>query len=421
MQKISVKQIHTDLSRFQNRSGAYSVESVDRIVKDYDERLMRLNPITIWEDPNGKYWLLAGHSRLEAHHRLGLPDIFAAFFEGTEPEAIEYARNSNNLGTRETYLERVKLYREKYTSLGLEGITQYMLQYEEKRSVPFLTELLHLSPYAKTMQALAGVMDAQDQNTRSAIETIASMVGRCRILYADKLTDAHENEMFDYLIDNNHYKSVGKQKFIAMLRRITAKEAFGKNSPLNLAGKTHKPTAIKAYEIDEQQKLSEIATAEQQIKELHIRLCQPIADTDRNRLLAKRNKLIGDLDYLHKKLSKLRSSKAQYEDAAAAELLYDLFSPPPMKVAPKQTTLKDVAKTTERTAYTLNGVATDDLTGMVPIVSLKAGDKYRRKNKPTYKEWEVLDVLEGGLKVKSGDNNIHVVKTEANLLVYKTY
>lgn len=419
MEKVSLNQINIDLGRFQNRSGAYSEDSVERIVKDYDERLMKLNPITLWQDPKHRIWLLAGHSRLEAHHRLRLEDIWAAFFAGTEAEAIEYAKNSNNLGSRETYLERIKLYREKYPSLGLEGITQYMLQYEEKRSVAFLTELLHLNPYGKTIQALTGIMDAQDQNTRSIMETIASMVGRCRILYADKLTDAHENELFDYLIQNNNYKAVGKQKFLQMLKRITAKEAFGKNSPLNLSGKTHKPTAIKAYETDEQQKLSEIAETEQQIKELHLRLCQPIADTDRNSLLAQRNKLIGDLDYLHKNLSKLRATKAQYEDAAAIELLYDLFSPPPMKVAPKQTTLKDVVKTTERSAYTLNGVATDDLTGMVPIISLKAGDKYRRKNKPTYKDWEVLEVLEGGLKVKSGDNNIHVVKTESNLLVYK--
>ena len=417
MLKVQLHRIHTDIVRFQNRNGSYSTESVERICAAYDERLMQLNPITLWEDPDGKYWLLAGHSRLEAHHRLKMPDIWAAFFTGTEEEAIEYARNSNNLGSRETYLERVKLYREKYATLGFEGINQYMLQYEDKKTVPFLLELLHLTPAGKTMQTLAGVMDAQDHTTRSAIEAIASMIGRCRILFADKLTDSHENEMFDYLIQNNNYKSIGKQKFMETLRRITAKEAFGKNSPLNLAGKTHKPQAIKTYDSQEQQLLAEIGSVEQQIKELHNRLAQ--ANADRSVLTANRNKLIGELDYQLMSLSKLRATKTRYEEAASDELLYDLFSPlPAMK--PKQTTQKEVVKTAERSAYTLNGVATDDLTGMVPIASLKPGEKYKRKDKPTYKEWAVLELVEGGLKVMSGDNNIHVVKTECNLLVYKT-
>ena len=53
------------------------------------------------------------------------------------------------------------------------------------------------------------------------------------------------------------------------------------------------------------------------------------------------------------------------------------------------------------------------------IASLKPGEKYKRKNKPSYKEWLVLMVDDDALTVKSGDNNIHTVRTESNLLVYK--
>ena len=421
---ILLKEIYTDLARFQNRSGAYSERSVELICADFDERLMQVNPITLWKDPSGKKWLLAGHSRLEAHHRLGKSTIKAVFFTGTEAEAIEYARNSNNMGSRETYLERLRLYREKYAALGYEGIQQYILQYEDKRSLSFLLELLHLNPDGLLLNSLATLIDAGDQTQRNTLESMASMIGKCRIDFADKISHNHENEMFKFLLAESNFKNTNKAKFLKKVKGIVEKEYFSKISPLNLAGAIHKPDALKKYDQTEAALLAQLSETDNEVKELHTQLCKPMSTPARTKLLITRNNLLAAADDLRLKLSKLRASKSRYEEAALEE--YDMFNPPPATTLPKQTTLKQVVKSerqgverAERSHYTLNGVATDDTEGMVPIATLHPGDRYRRKNKPTYKTWKVLGINGNLLTVSSSDTNIHTVKTESNLLVYQ--
>lgn len=172
--EVRLEEINIDLKRFQNRNTAHSERSVAIICENYDERLMIVNPITLWKDINGKTWLLAGHSRLQAHRILKKPTIHSVFFEGTEAEAMEYAKNSNNIGSRENYLERLKLYREKYEALGYEGIQDYILKYEDRRSLNFLMELLHLNPEGALMEALTSTIDTGDQTGRNTLESIAS-------------------------------------------------------------------------------------------------------------------------------------------------------------------------------------------------------------------------------------------------------
>jgi len=424
IQDIRTDDIRTDLNRFQNRTGAFSERSVDLICANFDERLMQVNPITVWKDTQDLIWLLAGHSRLEAHRRLEKPTIKAAFFEGTEAEAIEYARNSNNLGSRETYLERLRLYREKYAALGYEGIREYILQYEDKRSLTFLLELLHLNPDGLLLNSLAAMMEIGDQTQRNTLESIASMIGRCRIDFADKLTHEHENEMFRWLLSESNFRGTNKGKFLGKVKGIVGGESFSKTNPLNLAGLVHKAESIKRYEQDEQALISRLSELDKQINELHNRLMKPNNNTGRAKLLIERNDLLATADALRLKLSKHRAAKSRYEEAALEE--YDMFNPPPMQPIPKQTTLKQLVKSEkqgaekeERTKYTLNGVATEDTDGMVPISELQVGNQYKRKNKPTYKAWTVLAVNGNLLTVTSGENNVHTVKTEKNLLVYR--
>jgi len=420
-----LKDINIDTKRFQNRNTSYSERSVQIICDNYDERLMTTNPVTLWKDKNGTIWLLAGHSRYKAHSILQKPTIKSVFFEGPEADAIEFARNSNNIGSRENYLERLKLYREKYKLLGYEGIQDYILKYEDKRSLPYLLELLHLNSDGRLIELLSSTIDAGDQTMRNTLESIASMIGRARIDYSDKLTNSHELEMFVWLSSDANFKSTNKGKFLKRIGSITAKERFDKNTPLLLSGQVYKPEAIKRYEKEEQELKDKLQSSESAISDIHQTLNKPCSTIERQRLILKRNGMLAEADALRLSLSKHTASKFRYEEAAENE--YDMFNPPPDKLIPKQTTLKDIVrkekndplKSIDRKEYTLNGVSTTDTEEMVSIGSLVVGDKYKRRNKPTYKEWTVLEVEGDILKVTSGQNNFHSVKAEKSLLVYK--
>ncbi len=422
IKEIPLEDINIDLSRFQNRNTAHSERSVAIICKNYDERLMIVNPVALWKDHTGKIWLLAGHSRLQAHRILGKPTIHSVFFEGNEAEAIEYAKNSNNIGSRENYLERLNLYRKKYKTMSYQDIQDYILKYEDKRSLPFLMELLHLNPEGALLEALRSTIDTTDQTGRNTIESIASMIGRARIDFADKLSDEHELEMFRYLIVDAHFKATNKGKFIQKIKALVSRESFSKGKPLVLSGKVSKPDAIKRYESEEQALLDKISEIDKRIYDIHQLLIKSIAPTERIRAIKERNDLLIQADDTRLRLSKLRANKNRYEEAADME--YDMFNSPPEHRQPKQTTLKDVVRIEkgtqeqERKAYTLDGVSTADTDGMIPIGHLKKGDKYKRKNKPTFKEWTVLEVNGDMLKVTSGDNNSHTVHAEKSLLVY---
>lgn len=422
IQKIKLEDIHIDLKRFQNRNAAHSERSVSIICANFDERLMIVNPVTLWKEPTGKIWLLAGHSRLQAHSILGKQTIHSVFFDGDEAEAIEYAKNSNNIGSRENYLERLKLYRDKYLMLGYEGIQQYILKYEDKRSLTFMMELLHLNQHGAIMDTLAGTIDTGDQTGRNTIESIASMIGRARIDFADKLSDEHEQEMFRFLSVDANLKTTNKGKFMQKIKAIVSKESFSKSKPLILSGKASKPDAIKRYESEDQALLEKISEIDKRILEIHQILIKSIPAIERTRAINQRNDLLVQADDTRLRLSKLRANKNRYEEAA--EMEYDMFNPPPERKQPKQTTLKDVVRSEkgnqeqQRKAYTLDGVSTADTDGMTPIGNLKPGDTYKRKNKPNFKEWTVLETNGNTLKVTSGENNFHTVNTEKSLLVY---
>lgn len=420
MQEVEISTIQIDTGRFQNRHTAYSNQSVQRIVNNYDERLMALNPIVLWKDSFGITWLLAGHSRLQAHKLLEKQTIKSIFFEGTEADAIEYALNSNNQSSRETILERVRLYRQQYGKMqhDFEGIQTYMLRYEDKRSVPFLLELLHLNADGSLLSTLGSLLDdTADQTQRATIESIASMVGRCRINFADKLTDAHENEMLRWLLSEKNLKSVNKSTFIQKIAKIVEKDNFGKSSLLNLDGHVSQKMATMQYEGKEKELISQITAIDTRIAELHKQLGKPCTAAERGRLLTERDTILKEADVLRSQLALHRSRKDRYEQAAEVE--YDMFNPPPMSMIKVVKRTVAAKQNNSGENYRLKGVADEDAEGMVPIASLRVGDRYRRRNKPSYKVWTVLHIEGDRLTVTSGDNNVHTAKGEKDLLVYK--
>lgn len=94
---LKTNEIQADPARFQEREGAYSRQSVERIKNDYNP--VRFDPIIVWKDPkDGKTYVLAGHSRLQTMRELKKSDLPAKYFEGTEKQAIDFAKIEANRG-----------------------------------------------------------------------------------------------------------------------------------------------------------------------------------------------------------------------------------------------------------------------------------------------------------------------------------
>lgn len=133
---VPIKWIGTN-KRFQNRESDFSTRSVTNIieaVKDGSFRWSNLDPIILWqpnraveelkvfEKERPRYYVLSGHSRLEAFRRLYDMQATAQGRDfGYIPAKIEVgisfeetqkiALNSNTLSTKETDIERAAYYR----------------------------------------------------------------------------------------------------------------------------------------------------------------------------------------------------------------------------------------------------------------------------------------------------------------------
>jgi hypothetical protein len=106
----SLADIDTDLKAMQNRKTAYSEQSVQNIVNNYNPN--RFEPVEVRQNPNGRYTVLSGHSRHEAWKRLanrGVVDERAMPIKiqrGTDAELELLAQTSNLRGTPNTFTEK---------------------------------------------------------------------------------------------------------------------------------------------------------------------------------------------------------------------------------------------------------------------------------------------------------------------------
>jgi ParB-like nuclease domain len=94
---IETVAINIDLSRFQFRAEEFSQEKVDWLVANWNKDI--LDPLDVWQDASGQYWLISGHHRLAAAKQLGYDKILCRVQQGTEDEAriLAMASNSNRI------------------------------------------------------------------------------------------------------------------------------------------------------------------------------------------------------------------------------------------------------------------------------------------------------------------------------------
>lgn len=222
-----MEELATDTERFQNREKEFSQESVQRIVEDFDPN--QFDPITVWEDTDGQFYVLSGHSRFEAFHQLDKDKIPAKLFKGNESEAITFAKILANRGqSPETITEDIAAYLEMRNT----GASKATLKRTFGRDVNKLEALSHLDSKGKFIQALAN--PAIKEGTPK-IDLTATWTGELAKAYPRQMTPARQSEVFNWLYDSDSegYRKPKEEFFMTVEAEL--KDPFKDlEEPLNL-------------------------------------------------------------------------------------------------------------------------------------------------------------------------------------------
>lgn len=226
---IPTARIKVDTDRFQNRETDFSEKTAKAVAEDFDPN--KFDPIVVWRDPkdNNSEYVLSGHSRLEGMNRRSAPTTPVRYFKGTEEQAINFARlEANRLNAPETFGETLKAYK-----AALENkYTKKQLTQTFGGDTGFLDSVKNLSPSGDFVKILG-----QPAATEFPyIRRFARWVGEAREVYADKFTDAHEQQLFDYFYKGNAAnRETTRDEFFNLVDKSFQTFDFNKNAPLSLA------------------------------------------------------------------------------------------------------------------------------------------------------------------------------------------
>jgi len=255
---IPISDIKTDVKRFQNRKKEYVERHVQKIIDNYDERKIR--PVTVWQDPkDGNYYVLSGHNRLEVQKRLGKNEIKVTKYQGTEEEAIKFARTSNSRRLNETKVERADYYREERDS----GTDEKDILEEVKANEDKNWQEVYNYSFLKfdgDVERAIEMTEGRDKQMQSMIETIGSWIGELRRIYPE-LTDSNEQEMFEYL-KSNYGKPGAKNKteFKNRVEVVVNRIDYKQGEYLNLKNKI-------TYTASENEYIEQLKQAEKELND----------------------------------------------------------------------------------------------------------------------------------------------------------
>ena len=271
---IPLTDLYTDEKRFQNRK-KLNEEIVENIVNNF--KPTDLDPLVVWYDEKqGKTFVLAGHHRYEALKRLEhktVPVKYANDDYPTEAEAIRYAKEISNANrTLEEPYERAAIYR-KYRD---EGYSEKEINEKaniEGKNRSYILNLSCLNPKGSTMSTLVQFSQTQSKADKNEIERIADWIGQAR-RNAPELTNAHEQEMFDFLMNKEASKRTStKAKFLEYVRACW--NPFAPSEPLNLARMKYQSEGEKQYDEEVENLKTQISTYQGYIDNLKDRFINP--------------------------------------------------------------------------------------------------------------------------------------------------
>ena len=271
---IPLSDLYTDEKRFQNRK-KLNEEIVENIVNNF--KPTDLDPLVVWYDKKqGKTFVLAGHHRFEALKRLkhkNVPVKFANDDYPTEADAIRYAKEISNANrTLEEPYERAAIYR-KYRE---EGYSEKEINDKaalEGKNRSYILNLSCLNPKGATMSTLVQFSQTQSKADKNEAERVADWIGQAR-RNAPELTDAHEKEMFDFLMNKEASKrTTTKVKFLEYVRACW--NPFEPPAPLNLARMKYQSEGEKQYDEEVERYKTLISDLQNNIGNLKDRFINP--------------------------------------------------------------------------------------------------------------------------------------------------
>lgn len=271
---IPLSDLYTDEKRFQNRK-KLNEEIVENIVNNF--KPTDLDPLVVWYDKKqGKTFVLAGHHRFEALKRLkhkNVPVKFANDDYPTEADAIRYAKEISNANrTLEEPYERAAIYR-KYRE---EGYSEKEINDKaalEGKNRSYILNLSCLNPKGATMSTLVQFSQTQSKADKNEAERVADWIGQAR-RNAPELTDAHEKEMFDFLMNKEASKrTTTKVKFLEYVRACW--NPFEPTAPLNLARMKYQSEGEKQYDEEVERYKTLISNLQNNIGNLKDRFINP--------------------------------------------------------------------------------------------------------------------------------------------------
>ena len=271
---IPLSDLYTDEKRFQKRK-KLNEEILENIVNNFKHT--DLDPLVVWYDKKqGKTFVLAGHHRFEALKRLkhkNVPVKFANDDYPTEADAIRYAKEISNANrTLEEPYERAAIYR-KYRE---EGYSEKEINDKaalEGKNRSYILNLSCLNPKGSTMNTLVQFSQTQSKADKNEIERIADWIGQAR-RNAPELTDAHEKEMFDFLMNKEASKrTTTKVKFLEYVRACW--NPFEPTAPLNLARMKYQSEGEKQYDEEVERYKTLISDLQNNIGNLKDRFINP--------------------------------------------------------------------------------------------------------------------------------------------------
>jgi len=214
--ELDLKKIHTDTKRFQNRTDAFSEASANNVALHFDAN--KFDPIVVWKDKDGTTYVLSGHSRYEGMKRRKASTIPVRYFEGTEEEAIKFARvEANRSANQESLVEDLAAY--KMMRDGKEGVkpaTKTELNRIFKGKVGKLEAYSYLNPNGLFLQSLS----QSNTSNYPYLERIAQWIGIVRNQYP-VISHTGEDNIFHFFYSDKSGRNIkiSKDDFFALVKK----------------------------------------------------------------------------------------------------------------------------------------------------------------------------------------------------------
>ncbi len=217
---VPLADIKTDPARFQNRVDAFSELSADSVAKNFDPN--KFDPVVVWYDaPQDQFFVLSGHSRYEGMKRRGEKLIPVRRYEGTEAEAITFARvDANRSANVENLIEDLKAYK-----LMRDGDPARHLKPAKKSEIAQTFKGKHTKLEAYSNLSTEGLFVETLQNDNKSefpfIESRAYWVGELRKKY-EQFTNTMEDDCFNFFYGDVKNNKISKDDFFAEIEKRLA-------------------------------------------------------------------------------------------------------------------------------------------------------------------------------------------------------